>query len=102
MGLEYIADVSNKVFPAATSTLIADLIAQPDWVVRERLGNKISFMFSASAPRPEGPEDFRVEIDASEIYVAFYGGTRDLEHRVIAFMTNELASRGMTVAFEEP
>lgn len=84
------------------SALIADLIAQPDWVVRDRLGHRISFMFSTSVPRPEGPEDFRVEIDDAEIYVVFYAGSRELENRVITFMTNELASKGVAITFEEP
>lgn len=102
MGIEYIADISNEITPRFASSFLDEFIQQPEWSVLKREDNKITFMFANTAMRPNGPEDFRIELNASEIYIVFYGGSQDDEQEVLSTIRNIMASHRVSVLFQEP
>ncbi len=102
MGIEYIAHTRAQMTPEQTVAFVSEFVAQPDWYVLQRDSHKISFLFSGTKPRPNGPEDFRLEISDGEVYIVFYGGTRAQENHVMAFIRHSLSSKGVDIELEEP
>lgn len=102
MGIEYIADVRGKISSEQVMTFVSAFTSKSGWKILQRSSNRISFLFTGTKPRPNGPEDFRLEINETEIYIVFYGGTSEQENDVMDFIRHHLSSQGIGIELEEP